>query len=197
MIPQDLHIHTVYSTGDSSVVSQQTPELIAEVRHARVIGISDHIEYLYEPVFLKYAEKVRGLGFRLGAEIVNYSDIDFSLSLPLEYRVFHCYDEDKYYAAAERLLESGDPLIIAHPMALGTDLGKVPPECFVEINNRYIWRNDWEAFFTPWKDRFRFIFSSDAHQPNWLNQNVARYVGESLGIQETIIFGENAREHVA
>ena len=192
-----MHIHTVYSTGDSSIVSQQTIRLIAEIRHARTVGISDHIEYLKEPVFAEYAAAIKSSGFRLGAEIVNYEDIDYALSLPLEYRVFHCYDEDKYYAAVERLLESGEPLIIAHPMALGTDLGRIPPECFVEINNRYVWRNDWNSFFTPWKERFRFVYSSDAHQPNWLGQNVARHVGAQLGIRETLVFGEGTRECVA
>jgi len=188
MIPQDLHIHTVYSTGDSSIAPQQTLELIASVRHADRIGISDHIESLGERIFETYAAAVSSYGFRLGAELINVEDVEYSLSLPLEYRVFHCYDDDRCYKAAERMVDSGKPLVIAHPMALGTNLSRVPPDCFVEINNRYVWRDDWRTFYSPWLDRFNFIFSSDAHQPNWLNQNVARYVGTELGIQDTILF---------
>ncbi len=197
MIHQDLHIHTVFSTGDSSVVPGQTLELIASVGHAEVVGISDHIEYLRGSVFGDYAEAVGDRGFRLGAEIVHVEDVDFALSLPLEYRVFHCYDEDECYTSAERMVDSGKPLIIAHPMALGTDLGRLPEECYVEINNRYVWRGDWRSYFTPWLERFDFIYSSDAHQPHWLNQNVARYVASQLGIRETLIFGNKERKSVA
>ncbi|RKX92539.1 MAG: hypothetical protein DRZ90_13750 [Spirochaetes bacterium] len=167
---------------------QQTVELIATVGYAEVTGISDHVEYLTGAAFKNYSDAVRKQGFKLGAEINNVKDVDFALSLPLDYRVFHCYDETKCYKAAEKLLESGKPLIIAHPMAVGTDLGRVPEGCYVEINNRYVWRGDWRSFYTPWLERFEFLFSSDAHQPHWLNQNVARYVGRELGIQETLLF---------
>lgn len=197
MVPQDLHIHTAFSSGDSSVVPEQTVDLIASVRHARTIGISDHVEYLYGSDFDSYTEAVRRRGFRLGAEIVQGNDVDYALSLPLEYRVFHCYDDDRSYADAERLVESGQPLIIAHPMALGTDLGRLPPEAIIEINNRYIWRNDWQFFYSGWLDRFRFVFSSDAHQPNWLGQGVARHVGAELGIRETLLFGDEKKLSVA
>jgi histidinol phosphatase-like PHP family hydrolase len=197
MIPQDLHIHTKFSTGDSSIVPQQTPELIASVGHAEAVGISDHIEYLYDSIFYTYTDAVRKQGFRLGAEIVQEADVDYALSLPLDYRVFHCYDEEKCYRAAERMVDSGVPLIIAHPMALGTDLSRIPRDCIVEINNRYVWRGDWKTFFTPWLNRFDFVFSSDAHQPHWLNQNVARHVGASLGIQETLLFGDRKKKSVA
>jgi len=197
MLPQDLHIHTVFSTGDSSVVSQQTPELIAAVGHAEVVGISDHIEYLHEPIFADYAAEVSTHGFHLGAEIVHHEDVDYALGLPLEYRVFHCYDDDKYYRDAERLVDSGVPLIIAHPMALGTDLSRLPSEAVVEINNRYIWRNDWRGYYGPWRERFDYVFSSDAHQPNWLGQTLARYVGSQLGIRETLLFQRRERQSVA
>jgi histidinol phosphatase-like PHP family hydrolase len=193
MLPQDLHIHTIFSTGDSAVVPQQTPQLIAALNHARIRGISDHIEYLYGSLFQEYSRIITELGFRLGAEIVNVDDVDYAMELPLEYRVFHCYDNNRCYKAAQRMVDSGIPLIIAHPMALDTNLGRVPPECHVEINNRYIWRNDWKSYFTPWVKRFNFVYSSDAHQPNWLNQNVARYVGEQLGIIETLLFEEKAK----
>ncbi|RKX73957.1 MAG: hypothetical protein DRP60_11020 [Spirochaetes bacterium] len=191
MIPQDLHIHTTYSTGDGAVEPQQTVELIAAVGHAEVTGISDHLEYLTGTAFERYSATVRNQGFHLGAEIVNVEDVDYALSLPLEYRVFHCYDEDKCYKAAEKMVESGRPLIIAHPMAVGTDLSRVPDGCYVEINNRYTWRGDWRSFYTPWLEQFEFLFSSDAHQPHWLNQNVARFVGRELGIRETLLFSED------
>lgn len=197
ILPQDLHIHTAYSTGDSSVVDQQTIELIASVGHAQITGISDHIEYLGETIFDKYMAEVRGHGFRLGAEIVNESYVDYALSLPLDYRVFHCYDNAACYKFAERMVETGRPLIIAHPMAVGTDLSRIPEGSIVEINNRYIWRGDWESFYRPWLDKFDFIFSSDAHQPHWLNQNVARHVGGCLGIKETILFGDKQKISVA
>ena len=197
MVPQDLHIHTAFSSGDRAVVPEQTVELIAAVRHARTIGISDHVEYLYGSNFDRYAEAVRRRDFRLGVEIVDSRDVDYALSLPLEYRVFHCYDDERSYADAERLVESGRPLIIAHPMALGTDLGRLPPEAIIEINNRYIWRDDWRFFYSGWLEKFRFIFSSDAHQPNWLNQSVARHVGAELGIRETLLFGDEENRSVA
>jgi hypothetical protein len=197
MLPQDLHIHTVFSTGDSSIVPEQTLELIAAVGHSEITGISDHIEYLSGSIFDSYAAAVKEQGFRLGAEIVNKNDVDYALELPLEYRVFHCYDNEKCYKAAQRMVDSGVPLIIAHPMAVGTDLSRIPRDCIIEINNRYVWRNDWDSFYTPWMDRFNFIFSSDAHQPNWLNQNVARYVGAQLGIRETVLFGERKKKSVA
>ena len=41
-VPQDLHIHTVYSVGDSAVVPEQTPSLIHNVGYAEIIGIADH-----------------------------------------------------------------------------------------------------------------------------------------------------------
>jgi histidinol phosphatase-like PHP family hydrolase len=197
MLPQDLHIHTVFSSGDSAVVPQQTIELIAAVHHARTVGISDHVEYLRNNRFDEYAAKVQKYGFHLGAEIVNNDDVDFALSLPLEYRVFHCYNDEISYRNAQRLADCGSPLIIAHPMALNTDLSRVPANAIVEINNRYIWRDDWKAYYTPWVGKFRFIFSSDAHQPNWLNQTVARYVGGVLGIEETLLFGDKRDKSVA
>jgi hypothetical protein len=60
---------------------------------------------------------------------------------------------------------------------------RVPPECLVEINNRYVWRGDWRRFYGPCRARFRFVISSDAHQPQWLSQTVARYVAADLGLQ--------------
>lgn len=79
-------------------------------------------------------------------------------------------------------------MIVAHPNALDTDLSRLPPYTLVEINNRYIWRCDWRRFYSPFKERFRFVISSDAHQPNWLNQTIARYVAAELNVEETILF---------
>ena len=75
-------------------------------------------------------------------------------------------------------------------IALDTNLERVPPACLIEINNRYIWRCDWRRWYAPYRDRFRFVISSDAHQPNWLNQTVARYVAAELGIRETLLFAD-------
>ncbi|MCK5735082.1 MAG: hypothetical protein KAH21_01340 [Spirochaetaceae bacterium] len=194
MIPQDLHIHTTYSTGDGAVVPSQTIELIASVGHAEITGISDHVEYLDESAFENYSRDIKAQGLRLGAEINKVEDVDYALSLPLEYRVFHCYDEERCYRAAEKMVESGKPLIIAHPMAVGTDLSRIPEGCYVEINNRYVWRGDWKSYYTPWINHFNFIFSSDAHQPHWLNQNIARYVGRELGIKETLLFKKQEKK---
>ncbi|MGD9211857.1 MAG: hypothetical protein PVI90_13830, partial [Desulfobacteraceae bacterium] len=88
----------------------------------------------------------------------------------------------------EKLLTTGKPVIIAHPNALRTDLNRVPPQCIIEINNRYVWRTDWKKYYSPYKDRFRFVIGSDAHQPNWLGQTVARYVAAQLGVEEYLIF---------
>jgi histidinol phosphatase-like PHP family hydrolase len=102
MLQQDLHIHTTYSTGDSSVVPEQTVALVAAVHHARTVAISDHFE--------------------------------------------------------------------------------------IEINNRYVWRTDWKQYYGPFKERFRFVLGSDAHQPNWLGQSIARYVAAQLGVKEHLVF---------
>ena len=73
---------------------------------------------------------------------------------------------------------------------MGTNPDRLSSECFLEINNRYVWRNDWKSFYTPHLRRFRFVISSDAHQPNWLNQTVARYVAGELKVEETLVFAE-------
>jgi hypothetical protein len=36
------------------------------------------------------------------------------------------------------------------------------------------------------------VIDSDAHQPHWLNQHVARRVAHKLGIAETLLFPEEA-----
>lgn len=66
---QDLHIHTIWSSGDSAVVKEQTVDLIARIRYAEIIGISDHFEFLADGEFEGYAAEVRRAGFRLGTEV--------------------------------------------------------------------------------------------------------------------------------
>jgi len=74
MVPQDLHIHTVYSVGDSAIVKEQTPELIYNVQHAQIIGISDHFEYLLDSnIFEIYEKELHRYGFYVGAEISGFS----------------------------------------------------------------------------------------------------------------------------
>lgn len=62
----------------------------------------------------------------------------------------------------------------------------------IEINNRYVWRADWKRFYAPFVDRFRFVLGSDAHQPNWLGQTVARQAAAQLGVKAHLVFGEPA-----
>jgi len=188
-VAQDLHVHTTWSSGDDSVVPQQTVDLVARVRHAEEIGISDHFEFLANGVYEDYERDVRSAGLRLGTEINGHAWVDAAVAARTnDYFIYHCFDRDADYRALERLLASGKPVIIAHPNALETDLNRVPPECLVEINNRYVWRCDWRRFYAPFADRFRFVLSSDAHQPNWLNQTIARFVASDLGVHETLVF---------
>jgi histidinol phosphatase-like PHP family hydrolase len=188
MLSQDLHIHTIYSENDSAVVPEQTVSLIAEIKHAEIVGISDHFDSLVNGNFERYGREVRKAGFRVGAEVDGHAWVDEAKDCNLDYYIFHCHDRDADYRSLERLLASEKPVIIAHPNALSTDLNRVPTECLIEINNRYIWRSDWDAFYRPFKNRFKFIISSDAHQPNWLGQAVARYAAARLGIEEHLVF---------
>ena len=189
MVPQDLHIHSRYSTGDSSVVEQQTIALIAAVKHARSIGISDHFDYVCdEAVFHTYKNEIRSHGLKVGVEVDGSRWVERASVVDCDYYVYHCRDSGEEYRGLETLVETGKPVITAHPFILGTDLKKVPPESFIEINNRYIWRCDWRTLLPPLVSHRRFVISSDAHQPNWLNQNVARYVCREVGIEETILF---------
>jgi len=188
IVPQDLHIHTVFSTGDSAVMPEQTVEFIAELKHAKSIGISDHFEYLHGDVYEKYVKKLRSFEFHVGTEVDGNEWVDMALQYDFDYYIYHCCDIDADYKGVERLLSSSKPVIIAHPLHMGTDLDKIPPECLIEINNRYIWRSNWKDGLKRYVGRFRFILSSDAHQPNWLNLNIATHVAYTLGIKETILF---------
>lgn len=188
MLEQDLHIHTTWSYGDGAIVAEQSVDLIARVRHARVAGISDHFEYLVDGHLDDYVAAVRQAGLHVGTEVNGADWVPAACEAPVEYYVVHCYDTHADYLALERLLATGRPVIVAHPHALRTRLDRVPPECLVEINNRYIWRGDWRRYYAPHVERFRFVLSSDAHQPNWLNQTMARYVADELGIVEVPVF---------
>ncbi len=186
-LKQDLHIHTIFSSHDGAVAPEQTIELIAAVRHAEITGISDHFEDIMEN-FNEYSAAVRKLGFFAGTEVDGSRSVGLAVQADADYYIYHCRDEEKEYKAAERLLETGKPVIIAHPNFLSTNLEKVPPRCLIEISNRYVWRSDWRRELTPFIGRFKFILSSDAHQPNWLNHTMAEYVAQQLGIENTILF---------
>lgn len=192
MLAQDLHIHTIYSWGDSSIVPEQTPEFIHRLRHARIMGISDHFEFLapkpeQDDNYYRYRKELRRSGFYLGTEINGHVWVERALEYEFDYYVFHCFDTPMDYKAADRLVATNKPVIIAHPLILETNLKRIPREAYVEINNRYIWRSNWQRL-KPFAKQYRFVLSSDAHQPNWLNQNVAQYVAQELGIQETMVF---------
>jgi histidinol phosphatase-like PHP family hydrolase len=190
-LPQDLHIHTTFSKGDGAVVPEQTVELVAWIGHARVIGISDHLEYVLDH-FPEYERTVRAHGLKLGAEVNGAEWVGQAEALPLDYVVYHCRDRAEDYRGAAHLASSGRPLIIAHPQMLQTDLAKVAPECLVEINNRYAWRDrSWQQL-APFVGRFRFVIGSDAHQPHWLNQTAARRITRELGVRETLLFPASA-----
>lgn len=186
-LPQDLHIHTTYSQYDGSIVPEQSAELIARVRHAEIIGISDHFEHYADDLYDDYVRDLRALNLLVGTEVDGAGSVDFAANLRFDYYIYHCYDRDADYRAVEKLLATGSPVIIAHPNALNTDLNRVSPACLVEINNRYVWRCDWMQFYGPHRERFRFVINSDAHQPLWLGQSVARRAAAELGVLETLI----------
>ncbi|MDA3957509.1 hypothetical protein [Oceanispirochaeta sp.] len=188
-IRQDLHVHTTFSTGDSAIVPQQTVELIAGLNHALIRGISDHFEYIQGSIFDVYQAKLYAYGFYCGCEVNDSIDALEAVKYPYDYYIYHCRDKASEYKGAERLLSTGKPVIVSHPIAIGADLNKVPTECYVEINNRYIWKTeDYKSFFAPHLNRFRFVIGSDAHQPNWLSQTVARQAAVQMGITESKIF---------
>jgi histidinol phosphatase-like PHP family hydrolase len=188
MLSQDLHIHTTYSIADSAVAPEQTVALVAAVKHAGIVGISDHFDSLVDGRFEEYEKEVRQAGLRVGVEVDGHAWVADAADYTVDYYIFHCRDQSPDYMSLDILLATNKPVIIAHPNMLNTDLNRVPPECLIEINNRYVWRTDWQQFYMPFKDHFKFVVSSDAHQPNWLGQAVAHYVAEQLGIQEYLVF---------
>lgn len=188
-LPQDLHIHTTFSKHDDAVAPEQTVQLVAAIAHARIVGISDHLESIADD-FSTYGETVHSHGLLIGTEVNGADWVREAEAVAAQYYVYHCRDRERDYRGAERLLATGRPLIIAHPLILETDLRRLPPSCLIEINNRYVWRSNWEAL-RPFAAVFSFVIDSDAHQPHWLNQNVARYIAGQLGITETLLFSEN------
>jgi len=185
--PQDLHVHTIFSRNDGAVVPEQTVELVARIAHARVLGISDHLEYVGD-AFEEYARTVRAHHLKLGLEVNGAEWVAAAQALPVDYYIYHCRDRAEDYRGAERLAATGRPAIIAHPQALQTDLEKVSPACLIEINNRYAWREQGWRALAPYVGHFRFVIGSDAHQPHWLNQTAARFIARELGVRETLLF---------
>jgi len=142
-------------------------------------------------------QTVRKAGLLVGTEVNGHKSVDLAIKYDFDYYVYHCWGyEPLDYLGFERLMaETGKPVILAHPYAIGTDLAKIPEQSIVEINNRYIWKCDWRKELTPYVGKFRWVFSSDSHQPNWLNQAIASRVGEELGIEETILFPNVQHRH--
>ena len=190
MDPQDLHIHTTYSANDSYVAPLQTVALVAAVRHARILGISDHFENLVSGMFETYETEIRQAGLKLGVEVDGHFWVTEAINYDVDYYIVHCRDNDADYKSLEQLLDTGKPVIIAHPNAFATNLDRLPATCLIEINNRYVWHNDWYNYYRPHRERFNFVIGSDAHQPNWLGQSVARYAADQLGIIEHLVFEE-------
>jgi len=188
MLQQDLHIHTTYSTGDSAVVPEQTVALVAAIRHAKIVGISDHFDYLVNGDFEGYEKELRQAGFKVGVEVDGHSWVAEAKNYDVDYYIYHCRDQNADYRSLEKLVATGKPVIIAHPNMFHTNLNHVPSECLVEINNRYVWRTDWKQYYGPFTNQFKFVFGSDAHQPNWLSQTVAHYAAAQLGIKEHLVF---------
>ena len=188
MLQQDLHIHTTFSTSDNSIVPEQTVSFVVAVKHARIMGISDHFECLVNGYFDMYEREIRQAGLKVGIEVDGHPWVDEATGFHVDYYIFHCRDQGADYRSLDKLLATGKPVIVAHPNTPNTNLKRVPLECLIEINNRYIWRTDWKQFYGPFKERFEFVLSSDAHQPNWLALNVAHYVAAQLKIKEHLVF---------
>ncbi len=184
---QDLHLHTNYSKHDGAIVKEQNLDLIARLRHASIVGISDHYEAIYD-CFELYQKDVLSFGFHVGTEVDGHRSAAGAAALPFEYYFYHCRPNEEDYKAIDLLLATNKPVIISHPNYFGTDLSRIPKDCLLEINNRYIWRSDWYSELLPYVNQFRFVLSSDAHQPHWLNQNIAQMVAHELGIEEYILF---------
>jgi histidinol phosphatase-like PHP family hydrolase len=188
MLQQDLHIHTTFSTSDNAVVPEQTLSLVAAVKHAIIVGISDHFECLVNGGFEDYEKEIHQLGLKVGVEVDGHPWVDEATNYNVDYYIFHCRDQLADYRSVDKLLTTGKPVIIAHPNVLDTNLNHVPAECLIEINNRYIWRSDWNTYYRPFTNQFKFVIGSDAHQPNWLSQAIAHYAAAQLGVKEHLVF---------
>jgi predicted metal-dependent phosphoesterase TrpH len=85
MLQQDLHIHTTYSKSDSAVAPEQTLDLVAAVRHANTIGISDHFECLVNGDFEGYEKEIRQAGLKVGVEVDGQSVAHYAAKqIPIE-----------------------------------------------------------------------------------------------------------------
>ena len=188
MLKQDLHIHTTYSTSDNSVVPEQTVALVAAVKHATIVGISDHFECLVNGNFEDYKTEICQVGLKVGVEVDGHPWVDEATNYDVDYYIFHCRDQNADYRAVDKLLATDKPVIIAHPNVFQTDLNHLTSKCLIELNNRYIWRTDWMQYYCPFTNQFKFVLSSDAHQPNWLSQAVAHYAAAQLSIEEYLVF---------
>ncbi len=188
-LPQDLHIHTIFSTNDSQVVPAQTIETVAFVAHAEIIGICDHFEHFVPHRYQEYYVAVKSFNFLVGTEVNGHASVPLAVEYEFDYYIYHCWGHvNEDYEALKVLMSAGKPVIVAHPYATDTDLNRLPENCLVEINNRYISRFDWRILIAPYINKFRWVIGSDAHQPHWLNQNYARQVAREMGIKETILF---------
>ena len=188
-VPQDLHIHTTFSRDDGAVVPEQTVELVSQYRHAARLGVSDHLEYVVGEAFEAYEEALRSNRLYVGVEANGAEWVREASVLNVDYYVYHCRDRAQDYRGAETLLATEKPVIVAHPNVFETDLARVPTDCYIEINNRYIWRSSWDP--GRYRTTFAFVIGSDAHQPHWLNQNIARHVARDLMIEEALLFPVN------
>jgi len=95
-LPQDLHIHTTFSRHDGAVAPEQTVQLVAAIAHARVMGISDHLESIVDD-FPTYAEAVRSHGFRVGTEVNGADWVGEAEAVEAQYYVYHCRNREKDY----------------------------------------------------------------------------------------------------
>jgi hypothetical protein len=82
-LPQDLHVHTVFSKGDSSGAPEQTVTLISPVAHARILGLSDHTDGIVDS-FTAYGKEARRHGLRLGTEVDGSEWVAAARALPVE-----------------------------------------------------------------------------------------------------------------
>ncbi|WP_200249547.1 PHP domain-containing protein [Lamprobacter modestohalophilus] len=89
-LPQDLHIHTTWSDTDSSIVPEQTIELIAALGHARICGISDHFEMIVDQ-FDDYRAAVAAQGLLIGTEVNGHEWVPLALDADCDYRIFHIW----------------------------------------------------------------------------------------------------------
>ena len=119
LIPQDLHIHSVLSERDESIAAEQTVELIKEFRYAETMGISDHFEQISDPD--EYIKCVKTYGFHAGTEVCRGEHAHDAAEMDFEYFICHCSDRTADYRGIETLLATGRPVIVAHPMAHGTE----------------------------------------------------------------------------